>query len=82
MGALLVIVPAALLHSEIEVSPAGRPGTRTHTGVHARPMRGELLAVGLFPSLAAGSWTLLSAGSCGARSIEVVDGQVTQVDWR
>ena len=81
-GALLVIVPAAHLHAEIEVSPDGRPGVRTHTGVHARPMGGELLAVALFPSLAAGNWTLLGAGSCAARTIEVVDGQVTQVDWR
>jgi len=81
-GALLVIVPAALLHSEIEVSPDGRPGARTHTGVHARPIRGELLAVALFPFLDAGTWTLLGAGSCAARIIEVVDGQVTQVDWR
>ena len=43
-GALLVIVPAALLHTEIEVSPAGRPDARTHTGVHERPMGGEPLA--------------------------------------
>jgi hypothetical protein len=50
--------------------------------VHARPIRGELLAVALFPSLDAGTWTLLGAGSCAARIIEVVDGQVTQVDWR
>ena len=77
-----MIVPAALLHSEIEVSPDGRPGARTHTGVHARPMRGELLAVALFPSLDAGTWSLLAAGSCVAQTIEILDGQVTQVDWR
>ncbi len=81
-GALLVIVPAALLHTEIEVSPEGWPGARTHTGVHARPMRGELLAVALFPSLDAGTWSLLEAGSCVAQTIEILDGQVTQVDWR
>ena len=81
-GALLVIVPAALLHSEIEVSPEGRSDGRTHTGVHERPMGGERLAVALFPSLDAGTWTLWGAGPCITRTIEIVDGQVTEVDWR
>ncbi len=81
-GALLVIVPAALLHTEIEVSPDGRPAARTHTGVHERSLGGESLAVALFPSLDAGPWTLWSAGPCATRGIEISDGQVTQVDWR
>ena len=81
-GALLVIVPAALLHTEIEVSPDGRPGARTHTGVHDRPMGGELLPIALFPSLDAGTWTLCASGPCATRAVEILDGQVTQVDWR
>jgi hypothetical protein len=81
-GALLVIVPAALLHTEIEVSPDARPGARTHTGVHDRPMGGELLPIALFPSLDAGIWTLWGSGPCATRAVEILDGQVTQVDWR
>ncbi len=54
IGALLVIVPAALLHTEPEVSPLDQPGAHTHTGVHARLLRGKSLLVALFPSLAAG----------------------------
>jgi len=81
-GALLVIVPAALLHTEIEVSPDGRPGARTHTGVHDRPMGGELLPLALFPSLDAGTWTLWGPGPCTTRSVEILDGRVTEVDWR
>ncbi len=81
-GALLVIVPAALLHSEIEVSRDGQPDARTHTGVHARPMAGERLPVALFPSLDAGTWTLWGAGPCATRTVEIADGQVTEVDWR
>ena len=50
-GALLVVVPAALLHAEIEVSPEHRPGARTHTGVHERPIDGAPAPVALFPSL-------------------------------
>jgi hypothetical protein len=81
-GALLVIVPAALLNTEIEVSPDSRPDARTHTGVHERPMGGEQLAIALFPSLDAGTWTLWRAGVCATRSVDIADGQVTQVDWR
>jgi hypothetical protein len=81
-GALLVIVPAALLHTEIEVSPDGRPGARTHTVVHDRPMGGELLPIALFPSLDAGTWTLWGSGPCATLAVEILDGQVTQVDWR
>jgi len=82
IGALLAIVPAALLHTEIEVSPAGRPDARTHTGVHARPMGGHQLAIALFPSLAAGAWTLWGSGACATLTVDIVDGEVTQVDWR
>ena len=81
-GALLVIVPAALLHTEIEVSPDGRPDARTHTGVHERPMGGRQLAIALFPSLEAGTWTLWGSGPCATHSVEIADGQVTQLDAR
>jgi hypothetical protein len=81
-GALLVIVPAALLHTEIEVSPDGRPDARTHTGVHERPMAGRPLAIALFPSLAAGTWTLWGSGPCATQRVEIADGKVTQLDLR
>lgn len=81
-GALLVIVPAALLHTEIEVSRDMHAEARTHTGVHERPMNGEWLPIALFPSLDAGTWTLWGSGPCVTRAVEIADGQVTQVDWR
>ena len=81
-GALLVVVPAALLGTEPEVSPAGRPDARTHTGVHERLVDGAIVPVALFPSLDAGTWTLWAEGPCPTRVVHVVDGQVTRVDWR
>jgi len=81
-GALLVIAPAALLHTEIEVSPAGQPAARTHTGVHERPMSGRALPVALFPSLGTGTWTLWGFGPCATRTVEILDGEVTHLDWR
>jgi hypothetical protein len=81
-GALLVIVPAALLGTEPEVSPADQPAARTHTGVHERRVDGEFVLVALFPSLDAGAWTLWGEGPCATREVEIVDGQVTRVDWR
>jgi hypothetical protein len=81
-GALLVIVPAALLHTEPEVSPVDQPDAHTHTGVHERFLHGESLLVALFPSLDAGRWTLWGEGPCPTMTIEIFDGQVTEVDWR
>ena len=81
-GALLVIVPAALLGSEPEVSPAGRPGSRIHTGVHERWIDGATVPVALFPSLESGAWTLWGHGPCATRQVEIADGRVTRVDWR
>jgi hypothetical protein len=81
-GALLVVVPPALLGTEPEVSPAGRPDARTHTGVHERTLHGTVVPVALFPSLEAGTWTLWAEGPCATREVEILDGQVTRVDWR
>jgi hypothetical protein len=81
-GALLVIVPAALLGSEPEVSAAGCPDSRFHTGVHERRIDGKTVPVALFPSLDAGAWTLWGRGPCVTRQVEIVDGRVTRVDWR
>jgi len=81
-GALLVVLPAALLHAEVEVSPEGRPDARTHTGVHERMVGGAMAPVALFPSLDAGTWTLWGSGPCATRPVAIVDGQVTHIDWR
>jgi hypothetical protein len=81
-GALLVIVPAALIGTEPELSPAGRPDARVHTGVHERRVAGQVVAVALYPSLDAGTWTLWRCGPCATRQVEIVDGQVTHLDWR
>lgn len=81
-GALLVVVPAALLGTEPEVSRVDRPDARTHTGVHERSIDGTLLPVALFPLLEAGPWTLWAEGPCATRKVEIIDGEVTRVDWR
>jgi hypothetical protein len=81
-GALLVIVPAALLRTEPEVSPVDQPGAHTHTGVHERHLHGESVPVALFPSLTVGRWTLWGEGPCATMTVEILDGQVTEVDWR
>jgi hypothetical protein len=81
-GALLVVVPAALLGTEPEVSPQDRPDARTHTGVHERTIDGALVPVALFPSLEAGTWTLWEEGPCATRQVEIIDGEVTRIDWR
>jgi hypothetical protein len=81
-GALLVIVPAALLGAEPEVSPAARPDLRIHTGVHERQSGGARVPVALFPFLDAGTWVLWGCGPCATRQVEILDGRVTEIDWR
>ena len=77
-----MIVPAALLHTEPEVSPVDQPDAHTHTGVHERFLHGESLLVALFPSLTVGHWTLWGEGPCATMTVEILDGQVTELDWR
>jgi hypothetical protein len=60
----------------------GGMGAHTHTGVHERFLHGESLLVALFPSLSAGRWTLWAEGPCPTMNVEILDGQVTEVDWR
>ena len=77
-----MIVPAALLHTETEVSPSDQPDAHTHTGVHERPLHGESLPVALFPSLARGPLDAVGPGPCTTITVEILDGQVTEMDWR
>ena len=68
--------------TEPELSPAGRPDERIHTGVHERRVAGQQVPVALYPLLDAGTWTLWGCGPCATRQVEIVDGQVAHVDWR
>ena len=82
-GALLVIVPAALLHTEIEVSPAWKP-RRANAHRRARAQQSGVRSTGrAVPVARRRDLDALGRGPLrNPPSVEIVDGQVTEVDWR
>ena len=58
VGALVLRTGADLHGMEIEISPAGRDGERSHKQVHERPVAGRPLYGAVFEALPAGEYTL------------------------
>jgi hypothetical protein len=58
VGALVLHTGAELHGVEIEISPAGRDGERSHKQVHERPVTGRPLYGAVFDRLPAGEYTL------------------------
>ena len=58
IGALVLHTGADLHGKEIEISPAGRDGERSHKQVHERPVAGRPFYGAVFDSLPAGEYTL------------------------
>jgi hypothetical protein len=58
VGALVLRTGPDLHGAEIEISPAGRDGERSHKQVHERPVAGRPLYGAVFEALPAGEYTL------------------------
>jgi hypothetical protein len=58
VGALVLRTGPDLHGAEIEISPAGRDGERSHRQVHERPVAGRPLYGVVFEALPAGEYTL------------------------
>jgi len=82
LGALVVHTDAAMHGVEIEISHAGRPRDGSHKQVLERgtPERPQFTAV--FDALQAGTYSLWTEEGERRSHIEVVDGHVTELDWR
>jgi hypothetical protein len=82
VGALSVLMPAARLGWEIEISPAGRPEHRTHTAVRERRLGSRTQFSAVFPALSAGVYTLWLDATTSADDVVVISGgSVTRLDW-
>jgi hypothetical protein len=83
IGALVVNTDQALDGAQIEIRPVGAgPSAQTHTIVRAREIPGGgVVYAGVFPSLAAGEYTLLAWGSLPETAVRVEGGSVTQISW-
>ncbi len=84
-GALILLATPDMQHVEIEVSPAGRDGDRTHVAVLARPAGGAQVYAAVYPSLTAGAWTVWhpdpGRSDEPVMQVQVPAGSVAQVQW-
>jgi hypothetical protein len=79
VGALVLRAGPDLHGAEIEISPAGRDGERTHKQVHERPVAGRRLYGAVFEALPAGEYTLWLDDEPLRRAVAVVDATVTDI---
>ena len=79
VGALVLHTGADLHGVEIEISPAGRDGERSHKQVHERPVAGRPLYGAVFESLPAGEYTLWLDDEPLRRDVAVADSVVTEI---
>ena len=79
VGALVLHTGADLHGLEIEISPSGRDGERSHKQVHERPVAGRPLYGAVFDRLPAGEYTLWLDDRPVRRNVAVADAAVTDI---
>jgi hypothetical protein len=82
LGALIVYTDPALLHTEIEISPAGADGDRSHKDVLERVVAGRSLYAAVFDNVPRGTYTLWHDGAAITREAAVAGGEIAELDWR
>jgi hypothetical protein len=81
VGALVILTPPDLHGTEIELSPVDHGDRRTHVAVRERRGPGATLHAAVFPSLAAGVYTVWDPASRPVTQVTVTGGQVAQLSW-
>jgi hypothetical protein len=79
VGALVLHAEARLHGVEIEISPAGRDGERSHKQVHERPVAGRPRYAAVFDRLPAGEYTLWLDDLPLRRGVAVAGEAVTDI---
>jgi hypothetical protein len=79
VGALILYTPAELDGVEIEISRDG--SHRTHSQVRRRPMANATTYAAVYPSLAAGQYTIWRDEEHAAATAVITGGQVTSCRW-
>ena len=79
VGALVLHTAADLHGAEIEISPAGHDGQRSHKQVHERPVAGRPLYGAVFEALPAGEYTLWLDDEPLCRGVAVTEAAVTDI---
>jgi hypothetical protein len=82
VGALIVHTDPDMHGVEIEISPVGDDGRRSHKQVLERGIDDDPAFTAVFDGLAAGAYTLWVDGRARARGVSVEACAVAQLDWR
>jgi hypothetical protein len=82
VGALVLHTGPDLHGVEIEISPSGRDGERSHKQVHERPVVGRPLYGAVFDRLPAGDYTLWLGDRPLRRDVAVTGAAVTDVSLK
>ena len=81
LGALVVYTDPALLHREIEISPAGEDASRSHKDVLERVVGARSVYAAVFDRLPGGTYSLWHGGNVQTRGVEVAAGSVAELRW-
>ena len=82
VGALILYTPAELDGAEIEISRDDTPeARRTHSQVRQRPMATATAYAAVYPSLAAGQYTIWRDEHSPVGTTTVTGGQVSSCRW-
>ena len=80
IGALVLVTDAAWIGEEVDVTPSGAPRSHhVHTVIRRRRAGTADIAVGVYPELPAGDYTVWGLDGRAAGSVTVVGGQVTEL---
>jgi len=80
-GALVLRAPAERDGLEVEIHPASDPSRRTHVWVLPRLGRDGTVYAAVFPSLAAGDYTVLEPDGSVSTTVSVPPNRVTNATW-
>ena len=84
LGALIITTAESLLLAEIEVSHADADphAHRPHVAVRERRGPGGVQYAAIYPSLPSGDYTVWGLDGQPADKVQIVGGEVAQLDWR
>jgi hypothetical protein len=81
LGALIVHTEPDLHGIEVEISPEGNDGSRTHKEVLERRIDGRPAYTAVFDRLPQGQYTLWVEDVARARTVDVTGGEIAEIDW-
>ncbi|MEV0900084.1 phospholipase [Actinoplanes sp. NPDC049802] len=81
IGAMIIYTPAAMHGHEIEVSPVGDTGARTHAAVRARYVSAGVTFCVVIDGLPEGRYVVWQDDDTPLTQVEVRGGAVAEVTW-